>query len=167
MGRRTTRLAWLAVAIVVTAAGCVWPGVGPERVPTVIGVIADQEFGPAGVRIFTLDDGREVRLPMSAEVVAGGVVYQVGDLLLSDPQADPPWFLAARRDEIWQGIDLCYRLFVGYAEERDGTIITREGLVIQKAPGYDPGPVEGDRYDSPRGTLFCLDEEGRALAASY
>jgi len=137
-------------------------------VPTVVGVIADKRLGPANELFLTLEDGREVTIPADAERLKGGGVEDPGRLLLADPGAEHPWSITLPPKLAWPThIDRCFVLYTGYAEERNAAIVTREGLVFEKAPAYDGGPKAADgRYDDPRGTSFCLDAEGRALTAS-
>jgi hypothetical protein len=156
---------WIAV----TTAGCIlFGGVrGPERVPTTIGVITAIEPGTATGQSFALADGRVVTIPADAELLKGAVGAQPGDLLLADTSAQEPWWIALREIDHWPFIERCFLLGSGYAEDRNGQVITQEGLVIEKAPVYDPGGAAHDgRYENPRGNAFCLNAEGRALAAS-
>jgi hypothetical protein len=159
----------LSLAVGVTVAGCIFYGNirSPERVPAVIGIIATVEPGKSSGQTFALDDGRTIVIPSDAELLNGGAGAEPGDLMLAEIAGDEPWWITLRLYDDWQFIDRCFQLDTGYAEERHGQIVTEDGLVIDKAPNFDSGGVAHDgRYDDPRGTFFCLDEEGRALAAS-
>ena len=144
-------------------AGCVLfrQQIGPERVPTVIGIVRERAVEADSDLVVTLTDGEQVVLPERSERLTAGSTAAPGELLLADPTAAEPWFVSLRSN------DGCFFFPTGYAEERGRDLVTREGLVLPMRDDFVGGPGGGDgRYGDSRGIGICVDETGRAFSAT-
>ena len=142
-------------------AGCVFgQQIGPERVPTVIGIVRERAVEPSRDLVVTLTDGEQVVLPVESERLPAGATAAPGELLLADPTAAEPWFVSLVAD------DGCFLFVTDLYEERGRTLVTQEGLVLPMRDDF-VGPPTGDdrRFDPDRGAGICVDETGRAFSA--
>jgi hypothetical protein len=168
-GRTTSRrsrhaaILWLVLAALIAAlvTACLFRNqIGTERAPTIVGVVQDRHVASSNDLTVILVDHREVILPARSERLTAGSNPEPGSLLIADPSASAPWFVALTR----QGD--CFRLLTNYAELRRGSIVTLEGLVLPLASKFDAGPTGTDgRFEGPRGTVICVDEQGQAMSA--
>jgi hypothetical protein len=133
--------------------------IGPERVPTTIGVVQDRRIASSGDLTVSLIGQPDVVLPADAERLTPNSTVEPGSLLLADLESKP-WLVS------FPQIRDCYHALTDYAELRGANVVTEEGLVLPKSDSFQAGPAGDDgRFDSPYGTVICVDEHGLALSA--
>jgi len=158
----------IGLAAATLLSGCLF-GSGPRpipeyAVPNVIGVVASAERRADQRLDYRLTSGVVVTVDLAtADIVQPYDGPGVGWLFLSGPE--PSGRLRVGGVPPYEAADVpsgCFQL-VATGIGRNGAIDLSIGFRLQKAAGFDPGPISNDQYVMER-TAFCIDSSGAVLS---